>query len=342
MRELVIVIADLYLGPGAQAAAAAQFRDVPGIEHAGRFGTRDSLGGDWRAWLAGHLGCADLAQTAPALVAAMRLAAWHGPQPHVGYWIVSPVHLSAGLTRVHLSHRGLLQLTPGELEALAAQFAGTFGADGAMLSPLPSGDLLLRAPLSESVATMEPARCIGQVSEVLPAGAASAALRRLMAEMEMWLHALELNAARARARQLPVTALWPWGGAGRSELPPAAHLLQLPAAYGADAWVEGLWQVCGRTCAALPERLDAVLAESTPGQALLVLRIARELAEAEDTPMEALARLDARYVSPALGALRAGELRAVTLILNDACVRLQRASRLRLWRRRRAGLASFA
>jgi hypothetical protein len=43
-----------------------------------------------------------------------------------------------------------------------------------------------------------------------------------------------------------------------------------------------------------------------------------------------------------VGAVRRGELERLTLIINDVCVRLARADRWRLWRRRRAALAAFA
>ncbi len=76
---------------------------------------------------------------------------------------------------------------------------------------------------------------------------------------------------------------------------------------------------------------------------MLVTEAGGELQRVDESSVaEAVARLDARFVSPALRALRRGELARVTLILNDMRATLRRGSHLRLWRRRRAGLGSFA
>ena len=71
VRELVIVIADLYLPaePGAARPRPAP-RGLPGLECFTRWGARERLAHGWRAWLAAWLGRADLAGIAPARIAA--------------------------------------------------------------------------------------------------------------------------------------------------------------------------------------------------------------------------------------------------------------------------------
>jgi hypothetical protein len=347
VREIVIVIADLYLPLGADAAAseAAAFAAVPGIEKLGRFGMRTRLAEGWRQWLARSVGCAELASVAPACIAAAvlppaELAASQG----VTSWIATPVQLTAGLAHVHLDPRGILRLPAADLAALAADFTTTFGASGFSLTPLPSGELLLRTPGIEPVETTEPARCAGAgVAQALPRGPAAAPLRRLIAEVEMWLHGLPLNEARRRRSLPPVSALWPWGATGRIvRAARCAGQAGLPA-FGRDAWLEGLWHLQGSACSALPPHLQDVLATAGAERGVLVMEAGEELQRAEQgTLADALARLDARFVSPALQALRRGELSAVTLIVNDNRVRVQQHSLLKLWRRARAGLTSFA
>jgi hypothetical protein len=56
---------------------------------------------------------------------------------------------------------------------------------------------------------------------------------------------------------------------------------------------------------------------------------------------DALAALDARFVAPALQALRAKDLASVTLLANDTRLHLTRHSRWRFWRRDRPGLAGL-
>ena len=205
MRELVIVIADLYLPAEPAAAAwAAAPRALAGLSFCARFGARAPLAHGWRAWLAEWVGRADLGGVAPARIA----AAVH---PHLTgtpdtLWLAVPVHLSAGLARVHLAAAGLLYLEEEELARLAQDFARAFAGSGMALTPASARELLLCTPGVAAVATQEPARFAGAaVNEALPRGPAAAGLRRTWTEMEMWLHALPWN----QARRIPVTALWP-------------------------------------------------------------------------------------------------------------------------------------
>jgi hypothetical protein len=330
VREIVIVIADLYLPHGANGTS------VPGIEHAGRFGERAALQHGWREWLAHALGREDLAGAAPACIAAAaaEVAPWEMPAGASGtMWIATPLQLTAGATRLHLDRRGVLRLPGAELAALAAAFQDTFAGSGFTLTPLSCGEFLLRTAGIAAVATTEPARCAGQdVAEALPRGPAAAPLRRLLAEIEMWLHGQALNEARIRRGEPPVTTLWPWGAEGRAVQPERREARATLRAFGADPYVSGLWHLQADVCRALPERLEDVLAEEHALGVVLVVELGQE----------SLARLDARFVSPALTALRRGAVASVTLIANDTRVTLRRRSHLRLWRRARAGWRSFA
>jgi hypothetical protein len=349
VRELVIVIPDLYLAPepaGGPPASALTSGRFPGLERAGRFGERAALGAGWRTWLAQHVAREELAEVAPARIAAATLAG-HKAQALDGatLWIATPLHLTAGLARVHLDHRGVLALSGAELAALAAAFSATFGSSGFSLTPLPSGDLLLKTPGIAPLRTVEPARCIGgDLAQALPQGAAAGRLRRLVAEIEMWLHAQPLNETRQQRRELPVTTLWPWGAEGLALAgAPGAARPPLPLGYGRDAWLEGLWHLEGDACRSLPAHLEEVLAETHAQRAVLVAQVAAQLQGApQSSAAEALARLDERLIAPALEALRRGRLTRAMLILNDVRVSLGRTSRFKLWRRPRPGLARFA
>jgi hypothetical protein len=341
VREIVIVITDLYLpeaGVAAPASVAGEWPALPGFGQVARFGRRTALSGGWRAWLAQRLGRADLADAALAAVAAAALP--ERPDEARGTdWIATPLHLSAGLTRVHLDHRGLIALTPQEQALLAADFQRTF-APGAELSALVSGDFLLRAPALAPLAAIEPARRAGmEVADALPRAAQAGALRRLLAEIEMWLHLQPLNETRRQQGALPVTTLWLWGAEGRMIRPgpprAAAHAV---SAYGRDAWLAGLMRLQGGELHRLPAQLAAAPAPLT----VWVLEAGAELQRAgAGTLAEALGRLDERFVSAAVAALRRGAAERLTLLLNDCAVTLTRRSRWRLWRRRRAGLEGF-
>src|SRR5215831_18591716 len=350
VHQLVIVIPDLYLPRELRGASGdgTTFDDLAGIESVARFGARTRLVHGWRAWLLGHIGRADLESMAPACIAAAALdpapaAAPASPlPPAVTRWIATAVHLHAGLTRVHLDQRGLLRLTPAEQAILAADFARTFGSSSHILAPLPSGEFLLSTPGLPPLATQEPARAAcGELDQLMPTGTAATPLRRLLAEIEMWLHALPLNEARRSRGEAPITALWPWGAAGRIVRPEPRPPSRLPTAFGRDAWLQGLWRLNGADCRTPPEHLEEVLASGAPA-AVLVVDVGGQLRGDAATVAGALRRVDERFVSPALQALRQRTLEGVTLIVNDTRAHIERGSLRKLWRRTLRGLEGFA
>jgi hypothetical protein len=340
-----MVITDLY-HPAEEPPPARGARGLlPGIGYAARCGTRTALTEGWRVWLARLLGREDLLAVAPARIAAAVLAHETGVGASAGScWIATPVHLSAGLTRVHLDHRGLLRLSQPQQATLGTDFARTFAASGFSLAPLPSGEFLLRAPGIAAVATTEPERCAGgEIAAALPQGAQAAGLRRTAAEIEMWLHEQGVTAADDAAAELTVNALWLWGGAGAVAVPPARAADAGRRAFGADAYLHGLWHLEGGVCRALPASLAALPEADGAACTVLALRVAQGLQESMQFSFsDALRSLDERFIAPALGRLGTGGWGSVTLIGNDLAFTVRRGSRWRRWRRGRGGLGGFA
>ncbi len=329
MTALVIVLTDLYL---AAQAIAPQSQSLPGLERVARFGARQVVPG-WRPWLAARLAVPAAAEAAPAVVAAAALEA-----PAAGAWIATPVHLSASLSQVHLDPRGLLRLTAQAQASLVGSFVRTFEGSGYALRALPCGEFLLTAPSLPVVASEDPERCLGaEISAALPTGPAAAGVRRLAAEIEMWLHGLA-PAGDVRAPN----ALWLWGAAGKAELPvPGGRLAQWQA-YGADAFVDGLWHLDGRRAQELPRDFGALAPAAAGGGTVLMLRVAQELqASMSGHFLEALAALDARFVVPALQALERGSVGSLTVLANDRCFELRRGASWRFWRRGAAGIQAL-
>ena len=327
-----MVITDLYPAKDATAADSAAAPPLPGLAQVARFGERRALAHGWREWLVRHMGCAELAGVAPANIAAA--AAPPPGAPVLSQWIATPLHLQAGLSRVHLDPRGVLRLPAATLAQLAASFAHTFAGAGLELLPLPCGEFLLRTQAICALETPEPERCAGgEITPALPREAAAAALRRTAAEIEMWLHA---QGAEANA-----LALWGAAGAalGSRAAPAGARAWR---AYGADAYLGGLMALAGARCEPLPGDLAALLQDDA-GAVVLALRVAQELQTKMPVSFsEGLARLDERFIAPAVAALRGGYLGRLILVANDRALTLGRRSTLRLWRRARAPLAAFA
>lgn len=322
MRELILIFPDCYL-------AGADRRglwpaELPALEGLLRVAVRRPVLGGWRAWLCRRVGRPDLAELAPAVLAAglrdARLLAGRR------IWLAQPVHLQAGLTRVELAPEGLLRLEPGEAEALARDFNVRIGEERLVLEPLDGGALLLHG-LEAEATTEDPARHLGaDIAAALPRGVGAAALRRLSGEVELWLHEHPVNLERLHRGLMPVSSLWFWGG-GEASGTPAGHCPGpgLPRGFGADAGFAGLWRRCGGEVRSLPADCDTLEREAGSGTAVVLI-------EQGAGGLEALER---GWVAPVAMRLWRGDLPRLTLVMNDFAFSLRPRDRFRFWRSRR-------
>jgi hypothetical protein len=352
MSEVAIILSDLYLTESGRGGAgdrnAAVPKDVlPALARVARFAGVSALPGDWRGWLAAWLGRADLAaacDATPAVVAAAALAADEALPPDArSVWLATPLHLVAGLTSVHLDYRGLLKLDAATLDALCAQFTTQFAMRGFSLRRLAGGGLLAGGPhFAPLPATRDPARLLGSgIAGSTVHGAGAAALMMLGAELEMWLHAHPLNAARARRHAAPLTTLWLWGGGeapGPSRLAPlmpAAHAeATFMTVFGQDPVAAGLCALSGARLRP-PARSAHDILNSGAARTAAVIELFHTDQPQPATLMDLLQHLDEGVLAPLVTALKDGALRQLTLIANDRCSVLTARDGLRFWRRSR-------
>jgi hypothetical protein len=341
VREIVIVVADLYLRDTPDAAPCAA---LPALDRIARFGERLALERGWRAWLAGWIGRRDLtAVPVSAVAAAARQETTPGSAVAAGRsegaadepeaWMATPVYLAAGLTTLYFDARGILRLSRQELEQLALDARRAF--PDLQLVPLESGEFLLLHAAIPAATTTEPARIVGgNLADALPAGAGGAHLRRLGAEMEMWLHEHPVNRARSARGELPISTLWIWGGGPHTRIERKSSS-SLPRAFGSDSYLQGLWRLCGGAALSLPQQLDDTYAQST----VLVVEAGRMMrANVPWSVPELLAEVDRRFVAPALQALQRRKIERVSIVANDRCLTLGSSSWRRFWRRSRPAL----
>ena len=363
MRELVFVVSDLFISQETPERELPPGVSLPGLQYITRFASRTQVA-DWRVWLARWLARSDEGTEShqnasvgarkfasiggPATVAAAalnsKLIATAGISNTSTVWIATPVHLITGLTSLHLDRRGILRLSPVEAAALVTDFQRVFHDSGFVLHALTSGDFLLFGHTPTGVQTLEPARLMGSsVAEAQRADrAADPTLRRLGAEIEMWLHDHAINAARQRRGEFPVSGLWFWGGgpmpSGRTTTagePP-------DLAFGNDACLEGLWALYNGHSLPLPQQLSEVFSYPHARRAVLVIEMSSLLnANPTWTFFEAMSHIDRTWLSPAVNALKQGDVNRLVMIANDRELALHRRDRLKFWRRVPSGLSGL-
>lgn len=343
MRDLVMVVSDLYLPDSGAASFAANDGSVPGLSRAARFGKKSSLDDGWRPWVARWLGRADLADVATASIAAVTA---DGAAPSSGstVWCASPVHLMAGLTSVHLHPRGLLRLDQQSRAALIRSFEDTFAGSGWRLIGLPSGEFLFEGQAVAAVVSVEPARCLGSsVGGSLPQGSGAQAIQRVLAEIEMWLHEHPVNVQRQQQRKRTVSTLWPWGNGPAIDA--EERRLQVreatPAVFADDAYIDGLLRLSGHAMTPLPSTFDKIL-DTGAARTMIVLEAFQlhDVAETS-TPLQALEILDKQWIEPAMDALSKRRIDSISILANDRCLVMRPGDRLKLWRRRRHALSGL-
>ena len=334
MSRLVLVLCDLYptrLDPSTQVAR------LPALEQWLARGVADLHGGDWRQWLQREFhrdsGQAEWRAAPPASIAAVAVA---GVAPGHAVWFATPVHFVVGLDTLRVHPAGLLRMTLDEQQALSLDFARVFAGSGWSLLATGRRELLLTggsgSEVGESageVNSRDPALWLGtDPSTGLKVGERATPLRRLGAELEMWLHEHGVNTARASRGSLNANAFWLWGGGA-----PAVSLLPEPAPSRALAWsddlfVDGLAQLTGALVQPRPERWPATAntqAVEPSGDRLVVL----ELGATSDA--RSLLALDRDWIAPALAQLQRGAYQSATLLAGSRAVTLGRAPLRRFW-----------
>ncbi len=311
MSWFALAIADLAAPEG-----TAGLPRLPALERLLARGERRPGPADFRRWIL----------TLAGLVPPLRLPLASVMAGRPGHWaLATPVHLVAGLDRVHLHPGGLPATTPAELAAIAASFNAALGGDGLALEPAgPSlGLLSLARPVSAD--THDPAPLAGREAGAwLPSGPDGGWLRRLMTEAQMLLHGHPVNSAREARGEAPVNGLWLWGTGGEA-LP--ALPAGLPPLETADPFLAALWRNSAGTVSAPA----AAFGDRPPGPRIVTL----DLAALGGTPAEALERAEAQWFAPLERALAPGGIERLDLFVAGRALRAAPRHRLKFWRRAR-------
>jgi hypothetical protein len=329
MRRLTLILSDLYLPEDHVHGEVPHTHELPAFEWLLGRADRPVRIGDWRHWL----------------LSTVHSTREHGPSPSVaqvcadaahiargrGAWIATPVSLEARLDHVRLADRGLLRLEPEERSPWCAAFARDFGPEYGLHECGARAFVLTGLAPSP---TADPARLLGSgIDRGLP-GRESAEARRLWAEIEMWLHASPLNAARERAGRPRVSALWLWGAsASAAPLPGQKE----PASWrwlGEDPLIVALSGPGARE----PRSFSPFGAPPGAGPLNLIAEFAPLTGMVEET----LPMLEAQWFAPAVAALSRGEIDDLTIIANDRLFRIGKGARWRFWKSRRHWLELLA
>jgi hypothetical protein len=248
------------------------------------------------------------------------------------YWLrADPVHLRLMRDRLVLTDNAALAISQAEADALTATIAGHFG-DSLRLLPLHPRRWYLKFPVPQHLLTTPLSIATGRaIDALLPQGDDARLHRSLLNELQMLLHAHPVNLARETRGELPLNALWIWGGGTR----PAVGSLRWPL-FARDETARALGAYCGASVQPLPERLDESLWK-TPAVLLLdQLTPAGQCGDAHGW-RESMRALEENWFSPLLAALRKAGQQDVQMVdpVSGKSLQLRRSDVWKIWRRSR-------
>jgi hypothetical protein len=261
-----------------------------------------------------------IAPHAPQVPAIATAAAVGAVSSAPGQWalLATPVHLEADMRTVSLGPQGILALEPSEAEALAADFNRVFAGGGVRLSRARDALLVCVFDGPLEAITTDPEQVVGcDVFAALPRGADAPRLRRLQSEIEMWLFAHDVNAARRTRAAAPISSLWLWGG--------GALDASLPSVEGWTAGSDPLFAAFPRENRYPSVAPGAATGRARPGVVVIT-----------DVPgSPAWQRTEQSFVAPALADLRSKRLARIELSAGERSFRLSARGLARFWRRPR-------
>lgn len=243
MTVLIAMPAPWLTESGAGRAGGGTLPDLPAFSGLLRAGRRLPAAQDQRQGLLSQL-AAQPVRIAPGAVAARALASLPAAAPTC---LAAPLHVVAGISRVHLPPGGWLAPDAVEEQAWCAAFNQEFGSSDLKLHvAAPGGGWVLQAGFARGARDAEPAMLVGGVLAREPAADEDERmLRRLGAEVEMWLAAHEMNREREARRVPPLNAFWFWGGGAAAPLPPLPDVTGVYSSGRGDAWLAGLARHAG-------------------------------------------------------------------------------------------------
>lgn len=222
---------------------AGRLPELPVLSALLRGATRLPPRRDWRDGVLDALSIRIADGAGPAAVAACAIDVL---APGGSVCLAAPVHAVAGVSRMFLATGDSFAIDAAETEALRLAFNAEFGAPHIHLHAVGTG-WVLQAPCAVAASDGSPELLAGAALAREPARTAEGrALRRLGAEVEMWLAGLPLNRERESRGAAPVNCFWFWGGTASLALTGPMHRPGvLVSNLGPDVWMAGLARLCG-------------------------------------------------------------------------------------------------
>jgi len=230
-------------------------------------------------------------------------------------WIrADPVHLEAGASDLRLGDPQGLDVTGEESAELCTAINRALNGMPGRIEPLAPARWYMGLGATPRLSTCEPSLAVGgPAGEALPRGADAVVWLRTLTEIQMLLHDVPVNQARAKRGSPVINSVWFWGA---GPLPPRPDTVSDLRLWSDSVLARGLARVLGVACRPLPSSAGAVLQGGREGALDLVYCDALHHAVRLDDWsgwLDALKGWEAQWFEPLRSALWSGELASLRI-----------------------------
>lgn len=242
---------------------------------------------------------------------------WHHhyavAEPDRGHYWLSPVHLRVNRDYITLADGAVHGIDSDEATELCQGLNDFLAEDDWRITPVHPDLWHLSVPKGLDVTLVDLADVVGQDVDLhQPQGRDVMQIQSVQTEIQMWLHQHPLNAAREAAGQISINGVWLWAmpthepdaPADVAYFVPAAQQWQMAMSVHDTPYDFALWQA-QRSEENVVEMKANLLCEDLLG--------AMQYDDAWGY-QQTLADIEARFIAPAVAALKSGQLSQLRLV----------------------------
>lgn len=254
-----------------------------------------------------------------------------------GIWMrADPVHLAADHRGLILMDESTFTLDQHDALVLAASVKDILAEHGMQLEVPIITRWYVRLDALPAVKTTPLHEAAGRdIHACMPAGAGQLEWAQLLNEIQIALHACEVNTARVERREKPVNSLWLWG----SGCLPGPGDSPWSRVYTDEEIARGFARLRKIPCAELPDSVEDVLdASAADEDVLAVISFGLRHSQYHDLQgwLDFVGYLEQFWFADMPSYLREGELAELVILTEHQQFTIRRTSLYKFWRRKRA------
>ncbi|MEE8320781.1 MAG: hypothetical protein V3R68_02940 [Gammaproteobacteria bacterium] len=254
-----------------------------------------------------------------------------------GIWMrADPVHLAADTGGVVLMDESAFTLDQHDALVLAADIKDILAEFGLSLEAPTTNRWYLKLDKMPNIRTTAIHEVAGQnIHQYMPAGEDKYDWSQLINEIQMCLHASQINEKRRQRGELPVNSVWFWGTGTLPEQTDSSW----SRVFSDEVIAQGLAKNANIPHLDLPESCDEILAQfSETDNILAVISFGLRHTQYHDLEgwLDFISYLEQCWFSMLLNSLKTGELGKLVVLTGNRKMTITRLSLYKMWKRRKS------